>query len=140
MPVETAAEPLSPPMQRQMNKIMDQLQKGFFGFSPRETWTPSVNLYETRDCYVVCVDLAGVVKEKIDLSLVQHRLTLRGTRAVPEPEAPCHDPQRPRVHLMEIDHGPFCRQVDLPENILHEKIAATYRDGLLWITLPKKAG
>ena len=44
----------------QMNKLLEQMQKGYYGFYPTEQWTPSVNVYETESAYHVCVDLAGV--------------------------------------------------------------------------------
>src|SRR5215207_4016881 len=120
MPVITAPEPPFGNVARQMSKMMDQLQKGYYNFCPSETWTPSVNLYETETAYIVCVDLAGVDKEKIDIELADSRLTLRGTRSVPTPtdspsELHAHDDNhasRIRVHLMEIDHGAFCREVE----------------------------
>ena len=43
-----------------------------------------------------------------------------------------------RVHLMEIDHGAFAREVELPHDVIKEGINAKYVDGLLWIELPKK--
>jgi HSP20 family protein len=127
-------------MVRHMNKVMDQLQKGFFNFCPAETWTPPVNLYENETCYVLCVDLAGVEKEKIDLAVEDHQVRLRGNRAVPVVgEAEGAEPnQRVRVHMMEIDHGPFCRAVDLPRSVNAASVVATYKDGLLWVRLPKK--
>ena len=45
---------------RQMGKLVDQFQKGYYNFMPSESWTPNVNLYETESAYLVCVDLAGV--------------------------------------------------------------------------------
>jgi HSP20 family molecular chaperone IbpA len=39
---------------------------------------------------------------------------------------------------MEIDHGAFCREVELPHDVQPERVTANYRDGLLWIELPKK--
>src|SRR3954463_9319691 len=111
MPVTTAPEPPFGNVARQMNKMMDQLQKGYYNFCPSETWTPNVNLYETETGYLVCVDLAGVDKEKIDLEVVEQRLTLRGMRAVPTSATDTDMPnKRVRVHLMEIDHGAFCRE------------------------------
>ena len=53
----------------QMGKLMDQLQKGYYNFVPGEIWTPNVNLYETDVAYLVCVDLAGVEKEKIEITI-----------------------------------------------------------------------
>jgi HSP20 family molecular chaperone IbpA len=67
MALEVAGEPQFTNMVRQMGKMMDQLQKGYFNFCPAETWTPPVNLYENEIGYIVCVDLSGVDKEKIEL-------------------------------------------------------------------------
>src|SRR5947209_16083960 len=123
MPMENAPEHPFSQVARQANKLMDQMQKGFYVYSG-ETWTPNVNLYETGSSYFVCVDLAGVDKEKIDVEVVDQRLKLRGTRAVPSyddanpehagggpagaPEAGAPEaesaPRRVRIHLMEIDH------------------------------------
>jgi HSP20 family protein len=128
---------------RTMGKLMDQLQKGYSNFAPGEVWTPSVNLYETDAAYLVCVDLAGVDKEKIDITVDENVLKLHGRRAVPTlaegtDQPPPQGPQRLRVHLMEIDHGSFSREVELPQNVKQEAIAAHYRNGLLWVELPKK--
>jgi HSP20 family protein len=142
MPLETTGEPPFISMSRQMSKMMDQMQKGFFSFCPSETWTPAVNLYENDTVYLVCVDLSGVDKDKIDLTVAEGQLKLRGERKVPvqpvgtEGEARA---MRIKVHLMEIDHGPFCREVELPDDAQSEHIAASYRDGMLWIEVPKRA-
>ena len=66
MTVEVASEPAFGNLQRQMQRMMDSMQKNFFNFCPSETWTPNVNLYENDTAYLVCVDLAGVDKQKID--------------------------------------------------------------------------
>jgi HSP20 family protein len=120
------------------------MQKGYFNFCPSETWTPSVNLYETDGSYLVCVDLAGVDKQKIDIEVLDNQLTLKGQREVPmHPPAVAHPDdstgtaRRFRVHLMEIDHGGFCRQVELPVDVVREQITAQYVNGMLWIEIPK---
>jgi HSP20 family protein len=137
-------------MARAANKLMDQMQKGFFVYSP-DTWTPNVNLYETQNSYFVCIDLAGVDKEKIDVEVADQRLMLRGARAVPTPECleiegasgehagTAAEPpvKRAKLHLMEIDHGQFSREVELPADANREKITATYRSGMLWVEIPK---
>src|SRR3954468_18765495 len=102
MSLTLATDPPFGNVARQMSKIMDQMHKGYYNFAPGETWTPSVNLYETEGAYLVCVDLAGVDKEKIDLTVADQRLKLRGARAVPvDPggeEAELHS-KRVKVHL-----------------------------------------
>src|SRR3954453_10331572 len=85
MPIDTASEANFGSVQRQMQRLMEQMQKNFFNFCPSETWTPNVNLYESETAYVVCVDLAGVDKEKIEVVVADQKLPLRGTRVVPTP-------------------------------------------------------
>ena len=144
MPDTAAADPPFQNLARQARKLMDQVNKGYFGFYPSETWTPSVNLYETAGTYLVCVDLAGVDKEKIDVEVQDNHLRLRGTRAVPMKDEGASDEASPdvqakpvRVHLMEIDHGGFSREVELPQNVDRGKIVANYVNGMLWIEIPK---
>jgi HSP20 family protein len=157
MPTETAPPPEHPfqHITRNVNKIVEQMHKGYYNFRPTDTWAPNVNLYETEDLYLVCVDLAGVEKEKIDVELADNRLSIRGARGVPsyddvaEDSAPKHAASQAsasppaergklRVHVLEIDHGPFFREVELPDHVHRERIAAHYRNGMLWIEIPKK--
>jgi HSP20 family protein len=134
-------------MQRQMNKLVEQMQKGYYNYRPGETWQPNVNLYETDTEYLVCVDLGGVDKDKIEIELVDQRVTIKGNRPVPTfpgaavpggREGDGHEAKKYRVHLMEIDHGQFAREVELPLNVEKDRIKATHRNGMLWIELPKK--
>jgi HSP20 family protein len=113
-------------------------RRSYYNFSAGETWAPSVNLYENDTAYLVCVDLAGVEKEKIDVTVDRNMLSLKGTRAVPVARGPGAESGRLRVHVMEIDHGMFCRHVELPEDVIKDRITASYNNGLLWIELPKK--
>ena len=141
MSMTATSDPPFSNLGRRANKMTEQmLQKGYFNFCPSETWTPSVNLYETEHAYLVCVDLAGVDKEKIDVEVQDNQLTLRGTRHVPVPDdhaTHAETGRRPRVHLMEIDHGAFCRQVELPVDVLRDQITAQYLNGMLWVEIPK---
>jgi HSP20 family molecular chaperone IbpA len=144
MSLSTATEGPFSRATKQMNSLLDQMQKGYYGFYRAETWTPAVNLYENDTAYLVCVDLAGVDKNKIDIEVVDRLLTLRGTRAVPNyPDgaggAQPSPPRKLRVHLMEIDHGAFVREVELPVDVFSGTLpSAIYRDGMLWIELPKQ--
>jgi HSP20 family protein len=142
MAIETGPDHPFQHISRNVNKIVEQMQKGYFNFRPNDTWAPNVNLYETDEMYLVCVDLAGVDKSKIDLEVANNRLSIRGNRNVPSYEETEENQaaknSKMRVHMMEIDHGAFFREVELPEQVLQAKIAAHYRNGMLWIELPKK--
>jgi HSP20 family molecular chaperone IbpA len=48
------------------------------------------------------------------------------------------NPRRVRVHLMEIDHGAFTREVELPDDVLPADITAVHHNGMLWVELPRK--
>jgi HSP20 family protein len=141
MPIEIAPDHPFQHISRNVNKIVEQMQKGYYNFRPNDTWAPNVNLYENDVSYLVCVDLGGVDKEKIDLEVSNGRLSIRGTRNVPsfdEPDAATPDKGKLRVHMMEIDHGAFFREVELPAEVEQARINAQYRNGMLWIELPKK--
>jgi len=109
----------------------------------RGQWRPAINLYEDSGSFFMVADLAGVSPEDIDLQLEDRTLTLRGTRPSPRPPAgtpACSRDDRAalRVHLMEIDEGEFVRKLELPANVVSENIEACYRNGLLWIKMPKR--
>jgi HSP20 family protein len=99
-------------------------------------WQPAVNAYRCETCILVCVDLAGVPRADIDLTIESQRLILRGTREVLEPV----DGEECVLQTiaMEIDYGPFLRVLSLPEDIDVDKTKAEQRNGFLWITLPLK--
>ena len=122
---------------RQMNQLVDrELHRQFHPFSPTDAFRPSVNLYESQSAFLICVDLAGMDQNEIEVALDATTLTIRGRRQSPLP------PDGTRaiaVHLMEIDHGTFCRTIEVPANVDKHRIAANYHLGMLWITLPKTA-
>jgi HSP20 family protein len=98
------------------------------------TWQPAINAFRCEKGVRICVDLAGVDKSMIDLTVEPRRVVVRGSRETPEPDGD-H-----AVHLLalEIDYGPFEREVLLPIEIDVERAQAEQENGLLWINLPAK--
>jgi HSP20 family protein len=122
-------------LSRRLGKMMDELSGSqFFTFSRNESWRPALNLYETDTHFIICVDLAGMPRDRIDIRAEPGRIVIRGDRADPKPPG-----ERPLncVHRMEIDVGPFYREVALPATTDVDRIQATYREGFLWIHAPK---
>jgi HSP20 family protein len=119
----------------QVNHFMDHfMQKSFFRFKPCGNWQPVINLYEISDAFYICVDIAGIDPKQVELHVENKLLHIMGHRATPSPATT----NGARIHVMEIDHGPFCRTVNIPEGVDVDKIQANYNQGLLWINLPKK--
>lgn len=132
--LETADESFSE-MARQLGRAVDDLRSGsYVRFSRTESWKPAINVYETAAHFVVCADLAGMPRDEIDVRAEAGRVVIRGHRAAPQmPDE--HDPVC--VHIMEIDSGPFAREIALPSSIDVDNVRASYRDGFLWIDVPK---
>lgn len=121
----------------QMTQMMDEMSKrDFYQFSKHEGFEPGVNLYETRTAYLLCVDLAGMKPDKIDVSVAGGKLLIRGDRPVPRPKEELGEFS---VHLMEIPSGTFKRAVALPEDVDADGVIAGYREGFLWLTLPRQS-
>jgi len=124
------------PLSRRMSHWVDQvIGQGYSKYCTGDGWTPAVNLYEEPGQYCVVADLAGVSPEQVDLHADNGVLVLRGERAVPQLPEGC---VATRVHLMEIDHGRFCREIELPGDVDVDRISASYKNGYLWVRLPKK--
>jgi HSP20 family protein len=99
-------------------------------------WEPAINAYRCETCIRICVDLAGVDRSVIDLTVEPRRVVIRGRRDLPEPSyAEGHAVQ---LLAMEIDYGPFIREVPLPAEVEIDRAHAEQRNGLLWISLPLK--
>jgi len=103
----------------------------------REFWLPKADVYETPEDLVVRVEVAGVRKESLNVSLSADNRTLSvtGTRS----ERYVDDRAKLRYYRLEVYFGSFERDVLLPADISvdRNRLGATYRDGFLIVTLPK---
>ena len=123
------------PAARKVSKWVDHvLGRNYHQYSPSETWSPALNVYEDSSRYVVVVDLAGMRSDGIDIRVDEGVMTISGRR--PAPTLP-NIGEHMRMHIMEIDNGPFRRTLKLPPTVNAEAIEASYRSGLLWIRMPK---
>jgi len=95
------------------------------------SWIPPVDIFEKNDELVLRAELPGMNREDIDLRVENGVLTLTGERsrdaAVTEESA----------HRLERVYGSFSRSFTLPASVDPGKIAASYKDGILEVVLPK---
>ena len=124
------------PIGEQMSRWMDKaLGASFRHFGPCDAWKPAINLCEYADHYCLVADIAGMRAGEIDLRIENGTIYITGERPMPsDPD----DKGEMRLHLMEIDQGPFLREVKLPEDVDVDAIEATYRCGYLWVRIPRK--
>lgn len=117
-----------------LHDVTNELGRSRFSEFGRHTWRPAINAYRCEQSVRICVDLAGVDRSLIDLTVEPRRVVIRGTRELPEPT---HAEGRAlRLLAMEIDYGPFEREVVLPAEVEIDRAQAEQRNGLLWISLP----
>lgn len=118
-----------------LGDLMIQFTKVNFTHSPApDAWTPAVNAYRCPVRFAVCVDLAGVARDAIDIEVEGRIIRLRGCREIPEPKGQNEQPTQ--ILAMEIDAGPFVREITLPADIERDLVTAEHREGYLWIYLP----
>jgi len=111
----------------------------FSDFHPPAEWRPDLNAYRYDDRIEICVDLAGVEKQEIHVKVLPDSITIEGERPSPTPE--CREIGDCReVMAMEIESGPFRRELKLPGEVDHDRVTAKQENGLLWIVLPLTKG
>jgi HSP20 family protein len=93
-------------------------------------WSPALDLYETGDHFVAVVELPGMRKEDIDISLHDGTLTINGERKREINNG--ETAQRTERYV-----GTFRRSIALPTRVDASKVSATYQNGILKVTLPK---
>ncbi len=94
-------------------------------------WTPALDLREDKDNLIVTVEIPGMKKEEIDISLHDGSLSIAGERKAEEKF------EDAEVYRAERFVGRFQRTVTLPAPVAADKVKAQYKDGVLTITLPK---
>jgi HSP20 family protein len=112
-----------------MNQIANEFEKGFAietsGFNPR------VDLIEDEKHYYINIELPGVNKEDVKISINQENiLTIKG-------EKKSLNNENTSFLRTERFFGSFARNFALPDNLDCEKISAKYIDGILEVSLPK---
>jgi len=94
-------------------------------------WSPALDLYQSNDNVIAVAELPGMRKEDIEISLHDGTLTISGER---KRERSSNGEKAERT---ERYVGTFRRSIALPTRVDASKVGATYRDGILIVTLPK---
>jgi HSP20 family protein len=93
---------------------------------------PLVDVIEDKDAYHFYFEMPGLTSESIDGRVEGGRLLVEAERKRPE------WPQEIEVHIAECSYGAIRRAFELPKDASHDKVEATYKDGVLEVTVEKK--
>jgi HSP20 family protein len=119
-------------IQSEMNRLFDSWTgRTATSAGADRMWLPAVDVHETKDDIVLSFDIPGVSEKDVHVSMTGDFLTVRGERRF-EREGTADS-----YHRLERLYGKFERSVQLPFPVQTDKIKATYRDGVLTVTLPK---
>ncbi|MBI4268885.1 MAG: Hsp20/alpha crystallin family protein [Candidatus Rokubacteria bacterium] len=117
---------------REMDRLFDRF------FEPRwdefelvGEWAPKVDVVETKDAVVVKAELPGMEQKDISVELEDHVLTIKGEKHQEKEE------KGEKLHRMERSWGAFSRSFRLPAAVEGGKVNATFKNGILVVTLPK---
>lgn len=117
-------------LQEEVNRVFDSLVRP--GDAQRgDLWSPTCDVRETESDYVVRAELPGVNRDAVKISMINNTLVLRGEKKQEEEE------KKGTWHHVERTYGSFERMFSLPTAVAVDKIKATYKEGVLEITVPK---
>lgn len=94
-------------------------------------WSPSVDISETEDAYLIKGEIPGVKKEDVKVTVQDGMLTIQGERKMEKEE------KNKKFHRVECSYGSFIRSFRMPDDADENKVKAEFKDGMLNISLPK---
>ena len=98
-----------------------------------QAWLPNIDISEEKDRFVIQADVPGVAPDDLEITFEDGVLTLEGERKL------ARDEDQDNFHRIERARGSFLRRFQLPETASAEGLDASYRDGVLTISIPKQA-
>jgi HSP20 family protein len=134
-------------LRREIDRLFEDFDRGFWRFPFRRslfdiepawrretTWgvAPAVDIVEKDNAYEITAELPGLDEKNLEVKLVDGELTIRGEKQEEKEE------KRKDYYLHERHFGSFERCFGIPEGVDTDKIEATFKKGVLTVTLPKK--
>ena len=118
-------------IQDEMNRLFEDFVRRSTRESDRGAWLPVMDISESEDKITVHMDLPGVKKEDVKISITGNQLCISGERKQER------EVEGENYHRIERSYGSFYRCVELPNRIDSNNVIAKVKDGVLTIELPK---
>lgn len=119
-----------------LREEMDKMFEDFFGktdFPSIEdgAWIPPIDVQQTKKDVLVMMDIPAIDPKEISISIMEDRITIKGERKREEEEKEADYYRSERVY------GSFQRIIQLPSEVVGDKAKASYKDGVLKVTIPR---
>lgn len=94
-------------------------------------WLPPVDIRETDEALTLHAEIPGLTKDDVNITLENNVLTISGERKFEK------DAKKDNYHRIERAYGAFSRSFSLPANVRTDQVRASFKDGVLTVSLPK---
>lgn len=125
-------------LRSEMDNLFDRMIRDPFGAAFGDetgtelSWGPQIDLAESEKDVTVTAELPGVDPKDVEIKVTDNVLTISGEKRHEREE------KKRDYHYIERQHGAFHRSVALPSSVDSEKVDATFKNGVLTITLSKR--
>ena len=103
---------------------------GFGMLSGEDMWAPELEVFHRNSELVIRADLPGLTKDDVKVDVSDSQVTIEGERRRQQEE------EREGIYRSERSYGRFYRTIPLPEGVMADQAKATFRNGVLEITIP----
>lgn len=119
-----------------LNNFYDLFEAKPFNFQEYENLNlaPRMDLIEDENSYKLEVEMPGMDEKDVTVSLKDNLLTIHGEKSTSQKD------ERKNYIAREISYGSYERSITLPQAADSDKVSASFKKGMLWVTIPKKAG
>lgn len=144
--VERAAAPAAwhpfESLRREVDRLFDDFDKGFWRLPSRSLFdvepfwrrgptAPAVDIVEREKDYQITAELPGMEEKDVELKVANGVMTIKGEKKEEKEE------KKKDYYLSERRYGAFQRAFSLPDGVDADKIEASFKKGVLMVTLPK---
>ncbi len=103
-------------------------------FTEEDKWIPAFDITENEKEYIVTAELPGMDAKDVDVTLSEGILSVKGEKKHEKED------KGENFHRIERRYGSFHRSFRIPGKVKSDKVDASYKDGILKLTLPKEEG
>jgi HSP20 family protein len=121
-------------LRKEMNHLFDR----FWGESSEEfpgfgEWIPAIDILEKDNFLVITLEIPGIDPKEVKVSIKDLVLMIQGEKKLEK------EFKEERFHKMERSYGTFSRNILLPTGVDEKNVEASFKNGILTVTLPKLA-